>query len=90
VLQLSIQTIELVLKLSSIALASKHTQHLSTFTREKALVACIVGVLKPGKSNTASIADDKWVSEKTLREIDDILSLFEFVKRLLEVSLKES
>jgi hypothetical protein len=71
-------------------LASKHTQHLTAFTREKALVACIVGILKPGKSNTASIADDKWVSEETLKEVDDILSLFEFIKRLLEVPLQES
>ena len=35
------------------------------FDREKALVATVVSVLKPGKTNTTSIADNNWVSEQT-------------------------
>src|SRR5216683_1609818 len=68
-------------------LDSRHTSHLRTsIAREKAVVACIVGVLKPGKSNTASLADNNWVSKQTVSNVDEISSLCGFVKSLLEIS----
>jgi len=67
-------------------LNNKYKKHLRTsITREKAVVGCIVGVLKPGKTNTASIADDNWVCDQTVRKVDEVLSLYNFVKTLLDI-----
>ncbi len=33
---------------------------------KKAVIGCIANVMKPGKANQVSIADDNWISEKTL------------------------
>ncbi len=67
-------------------LKSQHTNHLKTFTREKAVVACIVGVLKPGRTNTASIADNDWISEQTVTNVAEVSSLHNFIKTLLEIA----
>ena len=68
------------------SLNSQHTSHLRTFTREKAVVACIVGVLKPGRTNTASIADNNWISEQTVTNVAEVSSLRNFIKSLLEIA----
>ena len=44
---------------------------------EKALVASAVSVLKPGKTNTTSIADNLWISQKTKEKLSDVLSFLE-------------
>lgn len=63
-------------------LDSKHTKHLRTFiAREKA----VVGVLKPGKTNTASIADDNWVCKQTVSSVDEVSSIHNFIKALLNI-----
>lgn len=67
-------------------LGSQHTNHLRTFTREKAVVACVVGVLKPGKTNTASIADNNWISEQTITDVTEVSALRNFIKSLLEIA----
>ncbi|MEG4119084.1 hypothetical protein QUA43_16625 [Microcoleus sp. N9_B4] len=56
------------------------------FDREKALVATVVSVLKPGKTNTASIADNNWVSEQTQQQVPALANFIEFLRQLLEVS----
>ena len=56
------------------------------FNREKALVATVVSVLKPGKTNTASIADDNWVSEQTQQQVPALANFIEFLRQLLELS----
>jgi hypothetical protein len=56
------------------------------FNREKALVATVVSVLKPGKTNTVSIADDNWVSEQTQQQVPALANFIEFLSQLLEVS----
>jgi len=56
------------------------------FDREKALVATVVSVLKPGKTNTTSIADNNWVSEKTQQQVPALANFIEFLSQLLEVS----
>ncbi|MEG4302013.1 DUF3226 domain-containing protein [Microcoleus sp. D3_18a_C4] len=56
------------------------------FDREKALVATVVSVLKPGKTNTTSIADNNWVSEQTQQQVPALANFIEFLSQLLEVS----
>lgn len=57
-------------------LATSYVDNASAFCRElkkepkakKAKVGCIANAMKPGKANQVSIADDDWVSERTLIE----------------------
>lgn len=56
------------------------------FDPEKALVATVVSVLKPGKTNTTSIADNNWVSEQTQQQVPALANFIEFLRQLLEVS----
>lgn len=53
------------------------------FDREKALVATVVSVLKPGKTNTTSIADNNWVSEQTQQQVPALANFIEFLSQLL-------
>ncbi len=56
------------------------------FDREKALVATVVSVLKPGKTNTTSIADNNWVSKETQQQVPALANFIEFLSQLLELS----
>jgi len=56
------------------------------FDPEKALVATVVSVLKPGKTNTTSIADNNWVSEQTQKQVPALANFIQFLSELLEVS----
>lgn len=56
------------------------TQHWRPFDREKALVASVVSILKPGKTNTVSIKDNDWISKDTLPLLEDFT---DFLKTLL-------
>ena len=56
------------------------------FDPEKALVATVVSVLKPGKTNTTSIADNNWVSKQTQQQVPALANFIEFLSQLLEVS----
>ena len=56
------------------------------FDREKALLATVVSVLKPGKTNTTSIADNNWVSEQTQQQVPALANFIEFLSQLLEMS----
>jgi hypothetical protein len=56
------------------------------FDPEKALVATVVSVLKPGKTNTTSIADNNWVSEQTQQQVPALANFIQFLSELLEVS----
>jgi len=53
------------------------------FDGEKALVATVVSVLKPGKTNTASIADNNWVSGQTETEVTALANFREFLRELV-------
>ena len=53
------------------------------FDREKALVATVVSVLKPGKTNTTSIADNNWVSAQTQQQVPALANFIEFLSQLL-------
>ena len=55
------------------------------FDRKKATLATIVSVLKPGKTNTVSISDNKWISPQTELEISEIQQLIVFLRKLLDL-----
>jgi hypothetical protein len=67
--------------------------YLSNFTErelkwkdyQKALVATLVSVLKPGKTNTASINDNHWVSETTRKEVPELNKLINFLIDVLNI-----
>lgn len=57
------------------------------FDYEKALIATVVSVLKPGKTNTASINDNKWVSNQTKEVVHDLKQLIEFLADALKIEI---
>lgn len=59
------------------------------FALEKSLVASIVSILRPGSSNTTSIALDSWVCEQSVLEVPSVAYLKEFLERLLETQFPE-
>jgi len=65
------------------SLDKAHTKHFRPFDKEKAIIASIVSVLKPGMSNTSSIAQDKWINAQTIDAVSNIRLLYEFLKDLL-------
>ncbi len=54
------------------------------FSRDKALVAAICSILRPGRSNTSTILDDDWISEKTITQNVGLVLLQNFLGELLE------
>ena len=61
----------------------------SLTARHKALVATIVSVLKPGRANAPSIADDEWICELTEKNVPEVALLKQFLVNLLELSVSE-
>jgi hypothetical protein len=55
------------------------------FDKEKAIVAAVSSILKPGKTNTVSIADNKWVSTETEQHIPQLRDLTCFLRKLLNL-----
>lgn len=55
------------------------------YDQQKAEVAAVVSLLKPGKTNTASIADNEWVGKQT-RHIPVLAALLAFAGSLLDSS----
>lgn len=53
------------------------------FDKDKATIATVVSVLRPGKTNTASIADNEWISNSTMQQIDSIKSFVIFLSNLI-------
>lgn len=54
-----------------------------SFDYEKAKIATVVSILKPGKTNTVSITDNHWVSEETLQKLPELQQFKEFLNNLL-------
>ena len=55
------------------------------FDQEKAIIATVVSVLKPGKTNQTSISDNSWISSKTESQIPAIQNLTNFFRDLLNL-----
>lgn len=66
-------------------LDAKHKERWNASGRDKALLASIVSVLQPGRANHASFADqrDEWVSDQTLKNVAGMISLWDFIHRLI-------
>lgn len=63
-----------------------HTKKLrKDFAKEKAVVASIVSALRPGASNTSSIAQDQWINAQTVNSIKDVKLLSCFIAALLQL-----
>ncbi len=56
------------------------------FDRDKALVAAVVSILKPGKGNTPSIADNNWINATTQQQVPALGQFVDFLKNLLDLS----
>lgn len=55
------------------------------FDKEKATVAAVASILKPGKTNTVSIADNAWVSTETQQQILCLQDLTLFLRELISI-----
>lgn len=60
------------------------------FDREKAIIATVASVLKPGKTNTVSITDNNWVCSETVAAIPELNSITSFLNELLAVKTADS
>lgn len=70
------------------ALDSRYKAHWSQpYGKDKALVASIVSVVRPGKANHNSLAsaNDRWISQQTLHDIPEIAQLYQFLQKLLDL-----
>ncbi|MDJ0580036.1 DUF3226 domain-containing protein [Crocosphaera sp.] len=54
------------------------------FDKQKAIIATIVSVLKPGKTNTVSIKDNKWISKTTKEQVPELANFVNFLEELLK------
>ncbi|MEA5509167.1 DUF3226 domain-containing protein [Crocosphaera sp. UHCC 0190] len=66
--------------------SSQKYHKFKNFDKDKAIIASVVSVLKPGKTNTVSIADNNWISEKTIQNVIELASFIEFLKQLLDLT----
>lgn len=51
---------------------------------KKAKVGCIANTMKPGKANQVSIADDEWISEKTLQTCQTLQKLNYVIQQMIQ------
>jgi hypothetical protein len=52
--------------------------------KDKAVVAAVASVLRPGKSVQVSIQDNRWISEPEKLAVSEITALQEFVTGLIQ------
>lgn len=57
------------------------------FDQEKATIATVASVLKPGKTNTASISDNDWVCKETIKTVPELRQFVDFLRELLEIKM---
>ena len=65
--------------------SAQENKHWKPFDQEKATVAAVTSILKPGKTNTVSISDDKWISLNTAQQIPAIQYLLDFLRDLIDI-----
>jgi len=56
------------------------------FDREKAIVATVTSVLKPGKTNQVTISDNDWISSITEQSIPELRNFTTFLRNLLDLN----
>jgi hypothetical protein len=57
------------------------------FDQEKATIATVASVLKPGKTNTTSISDNDWVCKETIKTVPELRQFVDFLRELLEIKM---
>jgi hypothetical protein len=65
--------------------SDEETKHWKPFDREKANIAAVASILKPGKTNTVSITDNAWISAETIQQVPDLQKLERFLRKLLDI-----
>jgi hypothetical protein len=65
----------------------EHKPKWKPFDDKKALIATVVSVLKPGKTNTVSIKDNNWISQNTLSNVPALGNFVTFIKKLLDLEI---
>ena len=71
--------------LDGVSDARKSEAKWKKYDPEKAMVATIVSVLKPGISNTPSIAQNNWICKKTVNDVSEVTLFDKFLKDLLDL-----
>lgn len=66
------------------SLDARHKSHWRPFDKDKAVVASIVSVLKPGATNTISIAQDGWICSESLVAVPALAACTTFLQTLLD------
>lgn len=59
------------------------------FDEQKAIIASVASLLKPGKTNTASLADNLWVGAQT-QHLPKLAELLRFLRALVATDLDVS
>ena len=59
------------------------------FDEQKAVVASVASLLKPGKTNTVSIADNEWIGPKT-EHLPKLAELLRFLRQMFSVETTNS
>ena len=60
------------------------------FDRDKATVAAVASILKPGGTNTATLSNNNWVSQATYNQIEEIRAFCTFLENLLDLNLDQA
>lgn len=58
------------------------------FDEQKAVVAAVASLLKPGKTNTVSLADNEWISHKT-EHLPKLAELLRFLRQLVPAEVTD-
>ncbi|MEB3249090.1 MAG: DUF3226 domain-containing protein, partial [Merismopediaceae bacterium] len=58
------------------------------FDPEKATIATIVSILKPGKTNTSSISDNDWICKDTIKAVPELRQFVDFLRELLDIKIE--
>jgi hypothetical protein len=64
---------------------AEHKHGWKPFDEQKATVAAVASILKPGKTNTVTISDNDWISERTLANVPSLRELHGFLRGLLDI-----
>ncbi len=67
-------------------LPASHKAHWRPFDQQKSIVASITSILRPGMSNTPSLAQDNWIGNETLQNVIEVTMLKAFLEGLLELT----
>ncbi|MCM0592516.1 MAG: DUF3226 domain-containing protein [Gloeotrichia echinulata CP02] len=68
------------------AFSDEYKRDWKPFDHRKALIATVVSILKPGKTNTVSIEDNDWVSIDTQSNVAALASFVDFIQELLNLN----